>query len=540
MEFINFLKSKNGLALLYFTQTFLFAIMVYILGAEYFRTKRKDIIYKLIASSSITLINIATTVIFILDIFFHIPVSQKYFPLIFNALFAIIVLALAKAFMYNYIDNKKKFDILIHSGMLTVVIVYTAMQIYWNMNYKKGMTFGSSFLQLIFAIFFIIILMLTLYYLFRYRKSYRTRLVIGFSAIVIAQSINMYGSIIETIPVHLLLIRAAVPLFVPIMFVSVVFKELIENVVTMADQLKKVIENNGKLVMELIIMGENLKNFSEDLAKTSKEGWLKLSKVVEKIYEQDQDRQDIFVLTNMTFNEVKKMSQNIRENDLEKIWQQSSLTSIDTETVNHHQSSTHNSTNSIALKNKSATGLKKEVVGISHSLLEIEKKLENILLLTLDTSIQALQSSEREHEFAIVVDKISSKIENTRTKAIQINKAIQEITTHDHSADDLTNKNNSHSPLTEDIFTAYEKLKKKHEINRKNVYDKINSVDQLLERNREHGAEMKDAIGEHITEIEGIASLSDDLNTLIKELNERSNLILSQAEEIQSLVKEKY
>src|SRR5271157_4065882 len=102
MKILEFLESPGGLAFLHFTQTVLFSMMVYILGAEYFRTRRGDLIYKLLASICITFSNIATTAILVLQSFYGIELSQKVIPLVLNAVFAIIVLALARAFVYEY------------------------------------------------------------------------------------------------------------------------------------------------------------------------------------------------------------------------------------------------------------------------------------------------------------------------------------------------------------------------------------------------------------------------------------------------------
>ena len=131
-----------------------------------------------------------------------------------------------KARIQNFDKDKKTFDKVIRIGMILVGVCYVIMQAIWISSFKEGMFFQYSYLQLIFACFFLIMLLFSLYYLIKFRTSYRMRLVLAFTSIVIAQLVNMYGSILHEIPGYLKIIRAAAPILVPTMFGSVVFKEL--------------------------------------------------------------------------------------------------------------------------------------------------------------------------------------------------------------------------------------------------------------------------------------------------------------------------
>ena len=149
MQLIIFLQSKGGLAFLHFTQTILFSMMVYILVAEYIRTKQSSLVYKLIASCFITIINAVNTFTLVMEIFYNLQISQRFTPLILNTLFSIIVLALARAFLYDFVKNKKRFVRVIHYAMGGMIFVYIAMQIVWLSIYKDGMIFASSYFQLV-------------------------------------------------------------------------------------------------------------------------------------------------------------------------------------------------------------------------------------------------------------------------------------------------------------------------------------------------------------------------------------------------------
>ncbi|PKL15736.1 MAG: hypothetical protein CVV49_19910, partial [Spirochaetae bacterium HGW-Spirochaetae-5] len=112
-----FLESSAGQSALYFSQTLLFGMMVYILAAEFIRTRDKSLVYKLMAAGSITAISGSTALIYILDAFYNLTITQKYFPLIFNGLFAFVVLSLARAFTYEFVSNREKFQKFINTGM---------------------------------------------------------------------------------------------------------------------------------------------------------------------------------------------------------------------------------------------------------------------------------------------------------------------------------------------------------------------------------------------------------------------------------------
>ncbi|MCL2156201.1 MAG: hypothetical protein FWH53_11090, partial [Leptospirales bacterium] len=149
MGLISFFERTAGQSVLYFGQTLLFAMMVYILAAEFIRTRDNGLTYKLMAACSITVISGGTALIYALELFYNLQITQKFFPLIFNTLFALNVIFLARAFIYGFVNNQKIFRILTNSGMILAVLIYAAMQIYWIQVFTPDMVFGKSKLQLL-------------------------------------------------------------------------------------------------------------------------------------------------------------------------------------------------------------------------------------------------------------------------------------------------------------------------------------------------------------------------------------------------------
>jgi methyl-accepting chemotaxis protein len=570
MKIIEFLHTTGGLAFLHFTQTVLFGMMVYILSAEFIRTRRDDLIYKLVACFSITVINIATTVLLTIEHFYGIVPSQKVIPLVLNALFAIIVLALARAFVFGFVANKKMFDRYIRIGMISVIIIYALIQAYWLTIFEEGMQFWKSGLVIIFDLFFIAALFFSIYYLVSFRKSYRFRLVLAFSSIVAAQFVNMYGAIAHDVPPAMQILRSAAPLLVPMMFGSVVFKELIESVVTMVDHLKYVLENQRNLVFDLMRTGADLSLLSDELVKTSRDGWQKLSLVVTNIYAQEHDRQNILDITGNTIREIETINEKISqrtETTADIIHTQSLSGSIDDLNLDDEHARIYES---IMMVEQIFTGLQKTIDGtglilsglkssfsaIENSLSEIEEISDKTSMLALNASIEAARAGDQGRGFAVVADEVSKLADSSQTSTANVALYLREIISGIENAsrsitESVSGVKFSSSEITkitnffrDSIITSrlYESiLRNNGEINRLlrnssgRVYDEMRSTEILVDKNRKHGEEMKGAISNHIREIEAIAGLSDNLNELINNLNHKTNQIISMAEELEKI-----
>ncbi|MCL1833507.1 MAG: hypothetical protein FWG49_03290, partial [Leptospirales bacterium] len=265
MGLINFFEKTAGQSVLYFGQTLLFGMMVYILVAEFIRTRDKGLVFKLMAACSITVISGGTALIHALEYFYDLKVTQEFFPLIFNTLFALNVIFLAKAFIAGFVANQDMFRKLTNLGIILAILIYVLMQFYWLQVFTPGMTFGKSMLQLLFSVFFISMLAFSIYCLARFRKIYKIRLIVGFSSIAVVQLINMFGVFVDNMPPALTIIRGSIPMLVPLMFTSVVFKELISRVSMLGEQIKITFERQKELVLELIKIGSELSVMSDNL-----------------------------------------------------------------------------------------------------------------------------------------------------------------------------------------------------------------------------------------------------------------------------------
>ncbi len=549
---------------MHFTQTIMFATMIYILLAEYLRTKRSELVFKLIAALSITAINIATTTVLILRVFYEIHVSEKYVPLIFNALFAVIVLALARAFVYDFIHNKQRFDLVIRIGMGFVLIGYVSIQLYWIAIFTPGMIFGKSIFQLTFSMFFIFMIGFSIYYILSFRRKYQFRLILAFGSIAVAQFVNIYAVVSVDFPPELLILRASAPLLVPIMFASVVFKELIEAVVTMADHLREVFESERSLVLDLMKMSGELSSYSDSLVKMSVEGWQKLSGVVENIYAQEKDRDDILSMTSATSNLVETMVESAR-----------------TTGVNPSSKKSNGITNEFGLRDdqkaieQTLQGVQKAFQNADEIFENMHKLLQNLLasssrisqalditnevsdqtnMLALNAAIEAARAGEAGKGFSIVADEIAKLAERSmhssksidtfaidivagvnRSHAIledgrhKLTESLKEMRKIQSFFDDVT--------FTSDLFEAMiitrNELFYNQKLKSENVYRNMIATDKLIKKNQENANVMKDAISKHIRDIESIAGVSDEINDMIKKLNRTINEIIKTTEKLE-------
>ena len=570
MKIIMFLQSTGGLAFLHFSQTILFSMMVYVLGAEYFRTRRDDLVYKLVASGSITLINIVTTVMLVLNAFYGISPNQKFVPPFANAVFAIIVLALARAFVFNHIKNKDIFKKRIRYGMMSVVIVYVFIQLYWLFIFEPGMEFGKSHLQLIFSVFFMLMLAFSIYYLAKYRKTYRVRLILAFFSIVIAQFVNIYGAVLDDVPGYLLIARSAAPVLVPTMFGSVVFKELIEGVMEMVNHLKRVLDNQRNLVFELMKIGADLSVFSDDLVKTSREGWVKLSKVVQNIYAQEDDRKNILIGANKTIDEAENMTHENADIRIERESYVQKYKDDDYELDDDEKQIKKVIENVELLLAETLKEVKnsKGIIGsltmtiqmVTKALGEIEEISDKTMMLSLNASIEAARAGEHGRGFSIVADEVSKLADRSQESTASISKYMNTIVMDIEKSNQYLKKsidvleigssevyrmNNFFKDaillnrILKDITIEHSNNAEKQIESTKKIYKEMQGTKLLLDKNRQNGNEMKESISNHIQEIEAIAGLSDQLNEMVTLLNSKTNEVILMAEELQEVTKKK-
>ncbi len=560
MGLTSFLQSPAGQGVLYFSQTLLFSMMLYIIAAEFIRTRDKTLIYKMMAAGSITSISAGTAVIYFLDAFYNVKVSQKFFPLIFNSLFAFIVLSLSRAFIYDFVANRERFQRFINAGMLLSGVIYIVMQIYWLIIFRDGMMFWKSGLQFLFSSFFISVLVFSIYHLVRFRDNYKFRLVTAFTSIAVVQLINIYGSLADELPSSLAIIKAAAPMLVPIMFTSVVFKELIGRVVLMVEQIRITFERQKELVFELITIGSELSSMSDNLVKTALDGWAKLSFVVETIKEQINDSDSLGEITRSSSERLKSLDLKSIEDSIAKL--------IDAVSLTHNKSSSisENSFDDILADMKKSSKLIHEasvdaeklkvlLPTVSSALDGIDDISDRTNILSLNASIEAARAGAQGRGFAVVAEEIGRLAESSLTGSKDVRKNISEIITlfrlyEEKAGAAVAEMNrlveklgaagiNRESDNYSDINSAVsEGIKTGIGIYNSVVADivsKAENVEVITGRGRIHAEEMKTKISEHITNIESIAGISDMINDLVSKLNNKINVIIEQTAELEKL-----
>lgn len=562
MGLLSFLESTAGQGVLYFSQTILFAMMLYILSAEFIRTRDKALIYKLTAACSITTISGGTGLIYFLDSFYNVKVTQKFFPIIFNGLFAFIVLSLARAFIYDFVSNRIRFQKYINAGMIFSGLIYITMQIYWLIIFMPGMYFWKSGLQIIFSSFFIFVMLFSIYHLVLFRKNYKFRLVTAFSSIAVVHVINIYGSLTDYIPPALSIIKAAAPMLVPVMFTSVVFKELIGRVVLMVEQLRITFERQRELVFELINIGAELSSMSDNLVKTALDGWAKLSFVVETIREQINDSDGLSDITRKSSERLKMINFKSIEDSIYKL--------IDAAAASENSGNNYNASRSlfndtlsemqkasrlISDASADADKLKELLPAVSSALDNIDDISDRTNILSLNASIEAARAGAQGRGFAVVAEEIGRLAESSLTGSKEVRRDISEIINlfreYEVKAGGAVAEMNrlveamGNSGFMEngakgiEIDPAVtEGIKTGIEIYNSVVSDiimKVDKVEVITGKGRAHAEEMKSKISEHITNIESIAGISDMINDLVAKLNNKINVIIEQTGELEKL-----
>ncbi len=559
LTLIEFLETPGGLAVLHFTQTVLFSMMAYILGAEFWRTKNRSLVYKFLAALSITLINTGTTVIYIMEALYGTASDQKIFPLLFNSFFIITVLALARAFIYEYVVNKKLFNRAVNSAMAGAVVIYVLMQIYWLSIYRPGMLFGQSVLQLGLAMFFLSVLLVSIFYLIRFRKTYRFRLVAGFSSIAAVQIINIYGALSGNVPPFLSLLRSAVPILVPVMFTSVVFKELIESVVFMVDKLKSTLEHQSDMVFELMKMGSQLSDMSDSLVKGAMDGWNKLAFVVETIREQINDSDSLMTISGNTISAFDDVSattmnsflQNVEQNAIDLLHRAEPEKDGERDFIPAvTRGADLAEETSLAIDR-----LQKSFPLIREALDEIGETADRTNMLSLNASIEAARAGENGRGFAVVAEEINRLAESSLTGSNNLKMRVGEVIENLEKSgskirlavDELSSAlklmkspvcNENNTAGLESLNVSIEEMRQ--ELSRQSgiilrIHDDAVSTEFMVANNKKHSEEMKDKISEHITNIETIAGISDMINDMIEKLNEKTNLMIAHAGELKDI-----
>jgi methyl-accepting chemotaxis protein len=559
MELISFFEKAAGQWVLYFAQTLLFGMMLYILAAEFIRTRDMGLIYKLMAASSITVISGGTALIYALEFFYNLQITQKFFPLIFNTLFALNVIFLARAFIHGFVNNKDLFRKLTNLGMILAVLIYAVMQVYWFQIFAPGMTFGKSKLQLLFSIFFIFMLIFSIYYLARFRTTYKARLIIAFSSIAVVQLINAYGAIFDIMPSLLTIIRGSAPMLVPVMFTSVVFKELISRVAMLGEQIKITFERQKELVFELISIGSELSVMSDNLVKSALDGWSKLSFVVEAIREQIDESDKLSVITGNSAEKLKSLNLNFIEDEFDKF-----LEFIDAMEKRNDESyklsfkeiltGMGQVSNIILSASSDAERLKDSLPYVNDALNNIDDISDRTNILSLNASIEAARAGIYGRGFAIVAAEIGRLAESSLTGSKEVrnnilniinlfkvyeDKAKNAVSMMNILIEKLANLKLDTQSASENDFPELSS-EVKSGIDRNNavveiIVNEMGNIEIIADKSKGYAVEVKNKISEHIINIESIAGISDMINDLVAKLNDTINVIIEHSGKLEKL-----
>ncbi len=561
MGLIRFLESSGGQGVLYTLQAVLFSMMLYILAAEFWRTRESSLVYKLAAAAAITTISSGTAFIYILEILYNVRIGQKFFPLLFNMLFSLNVLSLARAFTYDFVSDKRRFVIFIDSGMIISVIIYAGTQVWWLSVFRDGMIFWQSAAQGFFSLFFTVVLFFSIYYLARFRKSYRFRLITAFATIAVVQIIALYGAITGDIPPSMMIVKAALPLIVPVMFTSVVFKELIGRVVTVADQLSITFETQREIVFELITIGSELSLMSDSLVKSAIDGWAKLSSVVESIQEEIRESE---MLVSMGTSSSAAYSEAGAERVISEMERIASLKimpgSAEPDRASQELIDLSKKID-IAIKEiRKSLAVAEQINGllpaVDSALDSIDDISDRTNILSLNASIEAARAGASGRGFAVVAAEIGRLAESSldgsrgiRSSFSSIEKLFGEYREQCEKGLHLLGEVSSERikamkgdivEKTEDTKISIDCLKSEFSIYRENINSVLNEVGHavsIVAKGGRRAEEMKERISEHVRNIEGMAGMGDMLNDLINKLNLKVNIIIRNSEELEKLIK---
>ena len=563
MGLISFFEKTAGQSVLYFGQALLFGMMLYILAAEYIRTRDKGLVYRLMAASTATAISAGTALIYAFEYFYDLQSLDKFFPLIFNTLFALNVIFLARAFISGFVTNQDIFRKFINFSIISAILMYVVMQIYWFQVFTQGMVFGKSKLQLLFSVLFVLMLSFSIYYLARFRKTYKIRLIIGFSSIAVVQLINIYGVLVDSIPGFLIIVRGSAPMLVPAMFTSVVFKELISRVAMLGEQIKITFERQKELVLELMKIGSELSVMSENLVKSALDGWAKLSFVVETIREQIDESDKLTVITGDSAEKLKSLNLKFIEYEVDRF-----LEFTDVIEKNNDSSlklsfkeilADMEQVSKLIFEASSDAGrLRDSLPSVSTALNNIDDVSDRTNILSLNASIEAARAGAQGRGFAIVAEEIGRLAESSLVGSKEVRKNILNIINLfkvyedkaknavsmmniliERLADLKSGAENNGKNFSELSFSELSaEVKNGIEANNAVVETVINEMDNIeiiADKSKGYAVEMKNKISEHIINIESIAGISDMIIDLVANLNNTINVIVEHSRKLEEL-----
>lgn len=271
-KIIDYFTQPGGLAMLHVIQFIIFGLMAGILIVEFRRRGIKEMLFKLIASATISLLNLGLAIAQYNAHFTHSTADQRVLPLVSSLVVGIVIILLSRAFIYDHVMNQRAFLIFLLANLAIVFLFFFSFQLTWLNEYVAGAKYAKSWMQCVTSIHIVLIIMVLMWFISRYRREFRYRLYVAFGAVMAAQLVTIAEYFVPSVGA-LSIVRAIVPVLRPIMFGSIIFHELIHSNERLNESLVAVFKEQQAQLHELQTVNKTLGSIAEKLFNKSMESW---------------------------------------------------------------------------------------------------------------------------------------------------------------------------------------------------------------------------------------------------------------------------
>lgn len=279
---IDYFTQPAGLAVLYLVQFIIFGLMASILIMEYRRVHIEEMYFKLIASASVSLLNLGLAIAQYFAHFRQGKMDDQYLPLVSNLVVTWVILILSRAFIYDYVINKRFFGIFLWFNAALALGIYAVSQWLWQTHIFSNMRYVRSPMQLATSAQILFLLGLLIYLISRFRQKFKVRLYIAFGAVAVAQIVTLAEHFSGNVGAWSIL-RAIIPVIRPLMFGSIIFTELITRNEEMTRDLAHVFNEQKGLVNKLEDANRDLNATAARLLDKAMDAWNSLAAIRESL-----------------------------------------------------------------------------------------------------------------------------------------------------------------------------------------------------------------------------------------------------------------
>jgi hypothetical protein len=296
VNIFTFLTNKSGLLFIQIVSLAFFITLAYILSVEWARTGRHELRSKLVAVFAAILQIIVSSTVLIFIIFYDVSPSERILPLLTSILTITTIVFLWHAFIYSSIQDLTKINYYIRYVVFFLLGTFSIVLLSWNIFYTDGLIFNKSIWFLVFENFFIFVDIVIIYTISRFKGKYKHRVIIGFIALFFVHLLNVFSFWFPVYP-GIILVKSILPIIVPIMFGSVMFKELLDHLVNLNKSLSKSLEGQGELILHIGQIDYKLNSilsYIENKREKNKEN-LELSELLQGIEEEFTDIKNLLM-----------------------------------------------------------------------------------------------------------------------------------------------------------------------------------------------------------------------------------------------------